>query len=48
LVGAQYIDQGGLTIFDALQKQLGLKLELRKQPMPVTVIDHIEKLPDSN
>ncbi len=38
------IDLGGLTVLDALEKQLGLKLESRKQPMTVTVIDHIEKL----
>jgi uncharacterized protein (TIGR03435 family) len=45
-VGMANIDQGGLTIFEAIEKQLGLKLEARKMPMPVTVIDHIEKLPD--
>jgi uncharacterized protein (TIGR03435 family) len=42
------IDQGGLTVFEALEKQLGLNLEPRKMPMPVMVIDHIEKLPDQN
>jgi len=31
---------GGLTIFDAIAKQLGLKLEQRKLPVPVIVIDH--------
>jgi uncharacterized protein (TIGR03435 family) len=45
-VGAALIDQGGLTLFDALQKQLGLKLEEKKLPITVTVIDHIEKLRD--
>jgi uncharacterized protein (TIGR03435 family) len=34
---------GGLTIFEALDKQLGLKLEMRKRPMTVTVIDHLEQ-----
>jgi uncharacterized protein (TIGR03435 family) len=47
-VGAGLIDQGGLTVFDAVEKQLGLKLESRKLPVPVTVIDHIEKLADDN
>jgi uncharacterized protein (TIGR03435 family) len=42
------IDQGGLTMFDAVDKQLGLKLEARKIPMPVIVIDHAEKLADDN
>jgi uncharacterized protein (TIGR03435 family) len=47
-VGRANIDQGGLTVFDALEKQLGLKLEERTLPMPVTVIDHIEKLAGDN
>jgi uncharacterized protein (TIGR03435 family) len=33
---------GQLTFFEALQKQLGLKLQQRKLPMPVMVIDHVE------
>ena len=36
---------GALSLFDALSKQLGLKLEKRKRPMPVLVIDHIEEKP---
>jgi uncharacterized protein (TIGR03435 family) len=39
---------GGLSLFDAVQRQLGLKLELRKRPMPVLVIDHIEEKPSSD
>ena len=35
-------------MFEAMEKQLGLKLESRKLPVPVTVIDHIEKLADDN
>jgi len=39
---------GGLTIFEALEKQLGLKLESQKRPMTVTVIDHLDqKLTDN-
>ena len=34
---------GGLTIFGALEKQLGLKLESQKRPMTVTVIDCLEQ-----
>lgn len=37
---------GGITAFDALEKELGLKLEGRRLPITVTVIDHIEKLAD--
>lgn len=39
---------GALTIFDALSKQLGLKLELRKIPRPLLVIDHAEQKPTGN
>jgi uncharacterized protein (TIGR03435 family) len=33
----------GSTLFEAVQRQLGLKLESRKGPVEVVVIDHIEK-----
>jgi uncharacterized protein (TIGR03435 family) len=36
----------GATVFDAIEK-LGLRLEEHKKPMPVIVIDHVEK-PDAN
>jgi uncharacterized protein (TIGR03435 family) len=42
-VGVAVVDQGGMTIPEALDKLLGLRWEERKQPMPVIVIDHIEK-----
>jgi uncharacterized protein (TIGR03435 family) len=38
----------GATVFDALDKQLGLKLVERKLPMPVIVIDRIERVPTQN
>ncbi len=37
-----------LTLFEAVEKQLGLKLETKKAPMPVLVIDHIERTPTEN
>jgi len=39
---------GGITLFEALEKQLGLKLEVQKRSMPVIVIDHIEQKPTEN
>jgi len=38
----------GLTIFEAVQEQLGLKLESRKLPLPVIVIDRVERVPTDN
>jgi uncharacterized protein (TIGR03435 family) len=38
----------GPSIFSALEEQLGLKLERRKGPVAILVVDHIEKAPTSN
>lgn len=38
----------GYSIFEALEKQLGLKLEKTKRSAPVIVIDHIEQTPSEN
>lgn len=37
-----------VTIFDALEKQLGLKLELARVPLPVIVVDHVNETPTEN
>jgi uncharacterized protein (TIGR03435 family) len=39
---------GSLTLFEAVEKQLGLKLEPQKRTEHVTVIDHIEQKPTEN
>lgn len=39
---------GTYTIFEALEKQLGLKLEKQKRNLPVIVIDHLEQKPTEN
>jgi uncharacterized protein (TIGR03435 family) len=39
---------GALSLPDAVNKQLGLKLELEKRSAPVLVIDHVEQKPTDN
>ena len=39
---------GALSIFDAVSRQLGLKLEKTKRPYPVLVIDHMAETPTAN
>ncbi len=39
---------GALSLPDAVLKQLGLKLESVKRPVPVLVIDHVEQKPIEN
>src|SRR5262249_37442095 len=41
--GLNAADPGGASAFEAVEKQLGFKLQSQKRPMPVTVIDHVEK-----
>ncbi len=39
---------GGITLYEAIEKQLGLKLEQTKRPAQVLVIDHIDQKPTEN
>ncbi len=38
----------GISIFDAVDKQLGLKLDLQKQPMPAIIISSVNEKPTDN
>jgi uncharacterized protein (TIGR03435 family) len=39
---------GGPSLFTIIQEQLGLKLEARKGPVEILVIDHVERIPTEN
>jgi uncharacterized protein (TIGR03435 family) len=41
-------DVVGPTLFNALEKQLGLRLEQKKTGLDALVIDHAEKMPTEN
>jgi uncharacterized protein (TIGR03435 family) len=46
---AEAADPGGaVTLFEAVEKQLGLKLEPRRRNMPVIVIDNLNAKPTEN
>ncbi len=47
-VGQTEEPNGTVSIFDAIEKQLGLRLEMHKRTLPVLVIDHIEEKPTDN
>jgi len=38
----------GISIFDAVDKQLGLKLDLQKSPLPVVVVESVDEKPTPN
>lgn len=40
--------EGGPTIFGAVEQQLGLKLEPKRAPVDLLMIDHVEKSPTAN
>ncbi len=46
--GRSPLDPDGLNLFDAIQEQLGLKIEKKRGPVQVLVVDHVEKKPTEN
>lgn len=42
------VPNGSLSLFEAIDKELGLKLELQRGPMPVVVLDHVKQKPTEN
>jgi uncharacterized protein (TIGR03435 family) len=46
--GSESDPSGGVSLFDAINRQLGLKLVKQKRPVPALVIDHIEERPTEN
>jgi uncharacterized protein (TIGR03435 family) len=38
----------GLTVYEAVDRYLGLKLARQKHPMPVIMVDHINRKPSAN
>ncbi len=47
-VGTASDPNGGVSLWEAVDKQLGLKLAPQKYPLPVLVIDHAEQTPKEN
>jgi uncharacterized protein (TIGR03435 family) len=46
--GAASDPNGAVSVFEGIEKDIGIKLELTKHPMPVTVIDRLERVPTEN
>jgi uncharacterized protein (TIGR03435 family) len=43
--GAASDPNGGISVFDAVEKELGLKLVKQKKSIPVIVVDHVDEKP---
>jgi uncharacterized protein (TIGR03435 family) len=39
------LDPNGISVFEALEKELGLKLVKQKRSIPVIVVDHVNEKP---
>jgi uncharacterized protein (TIGR03435 family) len=48
LLNGQPVDPNGPSLYTALQEQLGLRLESRRGPVDVLVVDYAERVPADN
>jgi uncharacterized protein (TIGR03435 family) len=48
VAGQLPVESAGPTLFEAMEVQLGLRLESKKLPLPVVVIDRVERVPTEN
>lgn len=46
--GAAAEPNGVISLMEAVSRQLGLKMDRQKRPVPVLVIDHLEEKPTDN
>lgn len=42
------MEPGGPDLFEALQQQLGLKLQPKKVTIQAVIVDHLDKVPTAN
>jgi uncharacterized protein (TIGR03435 family) len=41
----QASDPNGITVFEAMERELGLRLVRQKRTIPVIVVDHVDEKP---
>jgi uncharacterized protein (TIGR03435 family) len=44
-VGGDAAAPSGISVFEAVEKELGLKLVKQKRSIPVIVVDHVDEKP---
>jgi uncharacterized protein (TIGR03435 family) len=44
---AEASDPNGMSVFEAVEKELGLKVVKQKRSMPIIVVDHVNDKPEN-